>query len=298
MDWLNYHHLFYFWTTVREGSVSAAARRLRLAQSTVSAQLQQLEGSLGVKLFSRQGRALQLTDDGRRVLRYADEIFALGRELGDEMRGQRAEGAPRLVVGVSESLPKLIVYRLLEPALQGKPPPTLVCVEGNEELLVARLASHDLDLVLAESPVTSPTPVRTFSHLLGSSPVSFFACASLARSLRKGFPASLDGAPMLLPSPRAPLRRLLAQWFDAHRLRPRLVAEFDDSALLKAFAQAGHGVFAAPGALASELRRQYDARLVGHATGLREHFYAITAERRLSQPGALAVVSAARGLLG
>lgn len=295
MDWLNYHHLLYFRLVCREGSVTAAAKKLRLAQSTVSAQLKQLEAALGVKLFSRSGRSLQLTEDGRSALRYADEIFLLGREMTEGLRGQK-ETASSLQVGVAESLPKLLVHGFLAPALQGKSPPALVCIEGGEDLLL-RLAAHELDMVLTDHPIVAPTRVETFSHLLGSSSVSFFASAALAEALRPGFPGSLQGAPFLLPTHRTSLRRSLVQWFDAHRIRPRAAAEFDDSALLKAFAEAGHGVFAAPGVIARELRRKYDVRLVGHAEGLREHFYAITIERRLSHPAIKKIVEAARELL-
>jgi len=296
VDWLNYHHLFYFWLTAREGGVTAAAKKLKLAQSTVSAQLQQLEGALGAPLFTRSGRALELTDEGRTALRYADEIFALGRQLSGELRGQVEGPAPRLVVGVVDALPKLIVYRLLSPALRGPDAPPLVCVEGSEELLLQRLAAHDLDLVLLDNPALAPPRVRLAHRLLGASRVSFFAGAALARTLRAGFPRSLDGAPFLLPAPRAALRRSLIQWFDARKISPRVAAEIDDSALLKAFASAGHGVIAAPFALAAELRRQYGVRLVGHAAGLQEHFYAVTAGRR-AHPAVAAVFEAARELL-
>ncbi|HEU4404560.1 MAG TPA: transcriptional activator NhaR [Polyangiaceae bacterium] len=297
MDWLNYHHLYYFWLTVKEGGVTAAAAKLRLSQSTVSAQIQQLEAALGADLFRRSGRTLALTEAGRHVLRYAEEIFTLGRELVDGLQGRSSGRPPRLLVGVSDALPKLIVYRLLEPALRLDEAPLLVCLEGDAEQLLGRLAVHEVDLVLADAPLTSALHVRAFNHLLGETEVAFFAAPPLARALRRDFPRSLDGAPLLLPGGRSALRRSLEQWFDARGLRPRPVGEFEDSALLKAFGHAGHGVFAVPAAIAAEVERQYGVAEVGRVAELRERFYAITVERRIRHPAVMAVAQAARRLL-
>jgi LysR family transcriptional activator of nhaA len=297
MEWLNYHHLLYFWLAAKEGSVTAAAVKLRLAQSTVSAQIQQLEGALGAELFTRAGRSIALTEAGRHAFRHAEEIFALGRELVDGLQG-RASGRPaRLLAGVADTLPKLVAYRLLEPAFRLEEAPLVVCLEGDAEQLLGRLAVHEVDLVLADAPLTAALHVRAFNHLLGETDLTFFAAPALARALRPGFPRSLDGAPVLLPGGRTALRRALEQWFDAARLRPRAVGEFDDSALLKAFGQAGHGAFAAPAAIGPEIERQYGVEAVGRAEGLRERFYAITVERRIRHPAVAAVAEGARRLL-
>jgi LysR family transcriptional regulator, transcriptional activator of nhaA len=297
MEWLNYHHLYYFWLAAKEGSVTGAATKLRLAQSTVSAQIQQLEGALGVELFARAGRSIVLTEAGRQTFRHADEIFALGRELVDGLQGRPAGRPVRLLVGVAETLPKLVAYRLLEPAFRLEDAPLVVCFEGDAEQLLGRLAVHEVDLVLADAPLTSALHVRAFNHLLGESDVTFFAAPTLARALRRGFPRSLDGAPMLLPGGRSALRRALEQWFDGRGLRPRAVGEFEDSALLKAFGQAGHGAFAAPSAIGAEIERQYAVEAVGRADGLRERFYAITVERRIRHPAVAAVAEGAKHLL-
>ncbi len=297
MEWLNYHHLLYFWLAAKEGSVTEAAAKLRLAQSTVSAQIQQLEAALGAELFRRAGRSLALTEAGRHAFRHAEEIFALGRELVDGLQG-RASGRPaRLLVGVAETLPKLIAYRLLEPAFRLEEAPLVVCVEGDAEQLLGRLAVHEVDLVLADAPLTSALHVRAFNHLLGETDLTFYAAPALARALRPGFPRSLDGAPVLLPGGRTALRRALEQWFDAQGLRPRAAGEFDDSALLKAFGQAGHGAFAAPAAIGAEIERQYGVEALGRAEGLRERFYAITVERRIRHPAVAAVAEGAKRLL-
>jgi LysR family transcriptional regulator, transcriptional activator of nhaA len=297
MEWLNYHHLYYFWLTVKEGSVTGAAAKLRLAQSTVSAQLQQLESALGVELFARAGRSLALTEAGRHAFRHAEEIFALGRELVDGLQGRSTGRPARLLVGVAGSLPRLVAYRLLEPAFSLDEAPLLVCFEGEAEPLLGRLAIHELDLVLADAPLTSALSVRAFNHLLGETDVTFFAAPPLARALRRGFPRSLDGAPVLLPGGRAALRRSLEQWFDAEGLRPRAAGEFEDSALLKAFGQAGRGAFAAPTAIAAEIERQYRVEPIGRAPDVRERFYAITVERRIRHPAVAAVAQAAKRLL-
>ncbi len=296
-DWLNYHHLLYFWTVAREGSVARAAARLSLAQPTVSAQVRALEESLGEPLFTRTGRRLVLTDVGRVVLRYADEIFATGRELLDAVRG-RPTGRPiRFAVGVADALPKMIAYRLLEPAWRLEEPVQVVCREDKPERLLALLSLHELDIVLSDAPVGAGVSVRAFSHPLGECGVSLFAAPALAERHRRRFPRSLDGAPFLLPAEGSMLRRSLEQWFEQLGVRPRIVAEFDDSALLKVVGQAGHGLFAAPSVIEREVSRQYRVRLVGRAPTVRERFYALTVERRLRNPAALAISNAARAEL-
>lgn len=294
MEWLNYHHLLYFWTVVREGGVSRAAEKLRLAQPTVSAQVKLLEDTLGQTLFDRQGRRLVLTDTGRVVYRYADEIFGIGRELLETLKG-RAPGRPlHLTVGVANAVPKLIVHRLLMPALSGEEDVRLECREDRTETLLAELATHELDVVISDVPPPPHIRVKVFSHLLGESGTTFFAAGPLAGKLRRRFPQSLNDQPLLLPAPSTALRRALDQWFETEDLHPRVVGQFDDSALMKAFAQGGAGVFPAPSVIASEVVRQYRVQAVGQATGVHERYYAISVERRLKHPAVLALTKAAR----
>jgi LysR family transcriptional activator of nhaA len=295
VDWLNYHHLLYFWTAVREGGISKAATRLRLAQPTVSAQIRLLEQALGERLFERQGRTLALTDTGRVVFRYADEIFGIGRELVETLRGRPPGGRPpQLSVGVANAVPKLIVYRLLRPALGGDEPMRLVCREDNADRLLAQLATHAIDVVLSDTPALPTSRVKVFNHLLGESDTTFFAPAALAGRLRRRFPDSLSRTPLLLPATTTTLRRSLDEWFEAERIRPTVVAEFDDSALMKAFGQGAGIAFPGPTAIERDICRYYGVRAVGRTSAVRERYYAISAERRLSHPGVLAITSAAR----
>ena len=294
MDWLNYHHLLYFWTVARAGSLAAASAELRLAQSTVSGQIRSLEQSLGEKLFARSGRRLVLTEMGRVVFRYAEEIFTLGRELRDAVKGRPVGKPLSLVVGVADVVPKLVARRLLEPALKLPEPIRLVCREDKPERLLAQLAVHDLDVVLSDGPVAPSLSVRAFSHLLGECGVMFFARAGLAASRRRKFPMSLDGAPMLLPTENTSLRRSLDQWFNARGIQPRIVGEFEDSALLKVFGQTGLGIFPAPSVIADEVQRQYQVRPVGRVDEVRERFYAISVERKLKHPAVIAISEEAR----
>ncbi len=294
MEWLNYHHLLYFWTVARTGSVTAAAAELRLAQPTVSGQLRCLEEALGEKLFRRVGRQLVLTEYGEVVYQYAGEIFSLGRELLDTTKGRLSRRPARFSVGVAEVVPKLIVYRLLEPAMKLDEPFVIVCREDKPERLVAELSVHTLDLVLSDAPMSTTVSVRGYSHLLGECGVSFFATAALASKLRRDFPSSLDGAPMLLPTTNTNLRRALDRWFDEQRIRPRIVSEFEDTALLKVFGEAGNGVFPAPSAIEKEIVRQYRVKRVGHTGKVKASFYAISVERRIKHPAVLAISEAAQ----
>lgn len=295
MDWLNYHHLLYFWTVVREGGISKAAEKLQLSQPTVSAQVRRLEESLGERLFQRKGRTLALTDVGRLVHRYADDIFGTGRELLETLRGRPAGRALQLTVGVANAVPKLVVYRLLRPATQGPETVQLVCREGNAEQLVAQLATHALDVVISETPAPPHVRVKVFNHLLGESDTAFFAPDPLATRLRRRFPMSLRDAPMLLPTDNTGLRRALDDWFEKENIRPRVVGEFEDSALMKVFGQAAGMVFPAPAAIGKDLCRFYGVRAIGRTAAVRDRYYAISAERRLKHPGVLAITSAARG---
>jgi LysR family transcriptional activator of nhaA len=292
MEWLNYHHLFYFWVAAREGSITRAAAELRLAQPTVSAQIRMLEDALGEPLFRREGRRLVLTDVGQLARRYADEIFTLGREFRDAVRG-RPTGRPlRFAVGLANAVPKLVGYRLLKPALG--PGVHLVCVEDTRERLFAELALHNLDLVLSDLPLDPSAQIRAFNHVLGECDVGIFASPRLAKRLRRGFPRSLDGAPFMLPREHGPLRRGLERWFDTVEVRPAIVGEVDDSALIKVLGQGGVGLFAAPSVIHREICRQYDVERVGRVPAVRERFYAISAERRLKHPAVIAITESAR----
>lgn len=294
MEWLNYHHLLYFWTVAREGGVSKAADKLRLSQPTVSAQIRQLEASLGERLFQRQGRTLALTDAGRHVYRYADEIFGLGRELLETLRGRPAGRPLQLTVGVANAVPKLIAYRVLRPAVSGPEPVHMVCREDNAEQLATALATHALDVVIADAPAPPHVRVKVFNHVLGESDTAFFAPPALASRLRRRFPASLHGTPMLLPTASAAMRRALDAWFDKEGLHPVVTGEFEDSALMKVFAQGTGVAFPAPAVIADDVCRFYGVRLVGRTPAVRERYYAISAERRVRHPGVLAITNAAR----
>lgn len=294
MEWLNYHHLLYFYTVAREGSVTRAAQVLRLAQPTLSGQIRRLEEVLDEKLFVRQGRHLALTDVGRVVYRYADEIFSLGRELMDTLRGRPSHRPARLLVGIADVVPKLVAHRLLETALRLEEPVQLVLREGKTDDLLGSLATQAFDLVITDSPLGPHLKVRAFNHLLGSCGIGFFATPGLAGRHRGRFPQCLDGAPMLLPTDNTALRRSLEQWFERIGVRPRLVAEIEDSALLKVFGQHGEGLFPAPAVLAAEIRRQYGVRVIGRTDEVREHFYAISIERRIKHPAVAAITERAR----
>jgi LysR family transcriptional activator of nhaA len=295
VEWLNYHHLLYFWTVAREGSIARACERLHLAQPTISAQIRALEKSLGEPLFERSGRRLVLTEVGRLVYRYADEIFTLGRELRDTIKGRPVGGRPlRLRVGVADALPKQVAYRLLEPALRLDEPLQIICFEGKPDSLLADLALHALDIVLSDTPLGPGAKVRAFSHQLGECGVTVMGTPAVIQRLQGEFPASLNDAPMLLPTDNTTLRRSLEQWFDGLGLRPRIVAEFEDTALLKVFGQAGLGLFVIPSVVEAEVRQQYQVEVVGRTEAIRERFYAISIERKLKHPAVLAISEVAR----
>lgn len=294
MDWINYHHLLYFFIVAREGGLVQAGKVLRLSHPTLSAQIHTLEDQLGEKLFLKVGRKLELTEMGRVVYRYAEEIFSLGREMVDTVKGRGGGKQLRLDVGIVDVVPKLVVRRLLQPALDLAEPVRLVCVEAPYEKLLADLALHALDIVIADAPVPAGSNIRAYNHLLGETGVSFFAVRSLASQLRRKFPASLDGAPMLLPLEQLPLRRALDQWFERNEVKPKVVAEFEDSALLKAFGADGVGVFAGPSVVEAEVMAQYGVETIGRSDEVKERFYAISAERRLKHPAVVAISDAAR----
>lgn len=294
MEWLNYHHLLYFYSVAREGSVTRAAQALRLAQPTLSAQIRRLEASLGEKLFTRQNRGLVLTEMGRVVYGYAEEIFGLGAEMLDTLRGRPSSRPARLYVGIADVVPKLVCHRLLEKVLTGPNAVQLVLREGKPDDLLAALAKQSFDLVIADTPLGPHLRVRAYNHLLGESGITFFAAPALAARFKKGFPRSLDGAPLLLPTENTVLRRSLDQWFESLGVRPRIVAEVEDSALVKVFGQHGAGIFAVPSIIEGDVRRRFGVRALGATDAVRERFYAISVERRIKNPAVAAITAAAQ----
>lgn len=294
MEWLNYHHLFYFWTVMQEGSITAASSKLSLAQSTVSAQLSRFEENLGAKLFKRVGRNLEPTDMGHLVFRYADEIFSLGREMVDSLRGRPVAGPLSLKVGIVDVVPKLVARKLLESTRKLPEQVRLICHEGKNENLLAELALHNLDVVLTDTSLPPGLSIKAYNHLLGECGVSFFGVERLAKPLQEGFPHSLDEAPMLLPIPMSTLRGMLDQWFEKNSVQPIIIGEFDDSALLKVFGQAGEGIFVAPTIIEKEVKLQYQVEVVGRTKDIREKFYAISVERIIKHPAVAAISESAR----
>ena len=294
MRHLNYNHLLYFWTTVREGGIARAAESLHITPQTISGQIKLLEQQLQGALFEKQGRRLVPTDLGKVAFDYAEEIFSRGLELASVLRGAVPIGRRSVTVGVSDAVPKLVTWRVLAPLMQGENPFRVVCHEGPLDTLLADLASHHLDLVLSTSAVNPDSGIRAFSHALGESPLAFFAARPLAAKLRKDFPKSLDRAPFLLPTDRSANRRVIDEWFEKHGITPTIVAEFDDSALTKTFAQQGVGVFAAPVAIEHEITQQFDVVVVGRTTDLLARFYAISTERRIRHPAVVAITERAR----
>jgi LysR family transcriptional activator of nhaA len=297
MEWLNYHHLQYFWVVARAGSIAKASQELRLSQPTISSQLKTLEASLGHPLLERRGRGLVLTDVGRTVQRYADEIFRTGREMQQALKGIPTRDRIPFAVGVADVIPKLLAERLLQSAVAAVKDMRLACREGSLTSLLGSLAVHELDVVLSDSPPPADVKVKAFGHLVAECGVTFLAAPGLA-GLRKGFPSSLAGAPVLLPSPGTALRHSLERWFEAHGVEPVVAGEFDDSALLKAFGSRGLGFFAAPGLIEKEVCAQFHVAVLGRTDEIRERFYAISVERRLRHPAVVAIAEAARGAKG
>jgi len=297
VNWLNYHHLLYFWLVAREGSVTRASQQLHLSQPTLSAQIRALEQAMGLKLFARAGRNLVLTDAGRRVYRYADQIFPLGRELMQSVQGTPAGKPLRLLVGITDVIPKMIAYELLKPALAQQKHVQIVCREDKPERLLADLSVHELDVVLTDAPVPPTVKIRAFNHLLGECGLVFFGARKLARRYRSHFPQSLNGAPLLISGEGTSVRRSLEQWFSTTGISPQIVGEFDDTALMKAFGKAGVGVFAAPSVIRKQVCRQYDVSVIGEVEKIRERFYAVSIERKLKHPAVAAISDSARHTL-
>jgi LysR family transcriptional regulator, transcriptional activator of nhaA len=293
---LNYQHLLYFWSVVRTGSVTLAASELSLSPPTVSAQLRTLEERLGEKLLMKSGRKLVPTEVGRLVFTYADQIFDVGRELLDALEQRPSQRPLRFNVGIDDVLPKEMAQRLLEPAMRMGQPVRISCREGTLDRLVGSLAMHELDVVLSDAPVSPTLSVRAYNHLLGSSGVCWMATPAIAASLRRNFPRSLDGVPMLLPTDDTAIRRTLDQWLEQQDVRPVLVGEFEDYALLREFARAGHGFAPVPVVQEAQFRREYGFQRVGAARPVTAQFFAISLERRIRHPAVAAVVAGARSL--
>ncbi len=290
MDWLNYHQLRNFWAVAREGSVQRASEVLHVTPASVSVQVKQLEQSLGVKLLKKQGRGLTLTKMGEQVTTYANEIFATGRELVEMVKGQPVGRPLELRVGVRDVMPKLMAFQLLQPALESENPVKLVCQEGDMSHLVADLAVHKLDLILTDTALDPLYKVQAYSHRLSESDVVIVGSKALARKYKKGFPASLDRAPFLLPTTSSVLRRVMDQWFNDLNLTPVVKGEFADSAMLKIAGRHGVGLFAIPTSILEDVTAIYDLREVGIALGIKEQSYAVTVEKKLKHPAVVEIL--------
>jgi LysR family transcriptional activator of nhaA len=293
MATLNFKHLRYFWAVAKAGSIAQASVQLHVTPQSISSQLAELENSLDSRLFYRMGRGLQLTDMGRRLVRYADEIFGLEQELLAVVHDQAPTAMLPFRVGIADSVPKSLSYHVLEPTLHLDEPVRLFCKEGRLEALLADLSVNRLDMVIADRPMPTDLKVRAFNHFLGASDVTVFGAQSLLRTLKGKFPGCLDGAPFLMPGEEVAIKSALEQWFEDQRVHPRIIGEFDDGALLKAFGQGGAGLFVAPSALSDFLCRQYSVRAIGRIESIKEQLYATTTERRMQHPAAIKVREAA-----
>ena len=297
MDWINYHHLFYFWMVAKTGTVSAAAKKLHLARPTVTAQVRELERSVGQKLLRQQGRGLVLTEFGQQIFAYAENIFSIGQELREFIKTGQPGRRQKLRVGMPDVVPKLIAFELLKPALIGAEPPRIECYEGKLTDLLADLAIHRLDLVLSDSPAPATLDVNVYNHKLGECGLSILATPSLAKKYRKGFPDSLTNAPILLPTELTVVRRSLDRWMEDRKVFPEIVAEFEDSALLKVFGQAGQGIFPVPSVIEDIVKKQYGVWLVGRIPEVLDTFYVISVEKRVQHEAAIRIMNQARNQL-
>jgi LysR family transcriptional regulator, transcriptional activator of nhaA len=294
VEFLNYHHLRYFWVVAREGGLTKAAGKLHVSQPTISAQIQALEAVLGEKLFRRTGRNLVLTDIGQHVLSYAEEIFSIGQDLLSSVKQRPTSRPLRFHLGVADALSKLVTYRIIEPIFSLQQPVQVSCWETKVSDMLVELAAYRLDIVLADEPASSGVSARIFNHLLGECGVTFCAEAALARKLRRGFPKSLNGAPALLPMANTGLRRSIEKWFHANGIRPRLVGEFEDPALLHVLAFHGLGFIPVATLVAKEAATRFGFGVIGQTDACRQRFYAITPERKLTHPAVTAITSDAR----
>jgi LysR family transcriptional regulator, transcriptional activator of nhaA len=293
MAYLNYKHLRYFWTVAKSGGIARASEQLHVTPQSISGQLSELQEALGAELFRRAGRGLELTDVGRRILGYAEEIFSLGDELMDVVRDQQSRAALPFRVGIADSVPKSVTYAVVEPVLHMSESVRVICREGRLASLLGDLAVHRLDIVIADRPMPADIKVRAYNHLLGTSDLMVFASPALSKTLKGAFPICLDNAPFLLPGESVSIRAGVEQWFEAQNVHPRIVGEFDDGALMKAFGQGGAGMFVAPTAIKDYVCRQYGVQAVGRIESVAEEIYAITTERRIRHPATIVVCQAA-----
>jgi len=293
VDFLNFQHLYYFWIVAREGGIARASDALDISPSTISSQVSQLEEALQVKLFRRVGRNIRLTDVGHIAFRYAGQIFGLGRELTHALKDWDTKGPFSLHVGVADAVPKLVATRLLRPAFMVSPEIRLTCREGRSDLLLAELALHRLDLVLLDAPADPGSSIRAFSRLLEESVIAIFGTPELVRQHGRGFPESLEGAPVLLPTPSSSIRKSFARWSETRGLQSRVVGEFEDGALMKAFGHVGAGLFPAPLTIADDLKRQHGVEYLGSLDGTHVRYYAVTVERQLEHPAVQAICDSA-----
>ena len=295
---MNFKHLHYFWVTAKAGGIMRAGEQLHTTPQTLSGQIKLLEDWLGRKLFRKSGRKLELTEDGRLALGYADQIFTLGAELETAVRQARGgQGVLEFRVGVADSVAKSVAYRLLEPALSLPEPVRLICSEGKFPDLLSQLALHRLDLVIADEPLSRRIRVKAFNHPLGSTAMSFFCAPALKARLKGGFPACLNGMPMLIQGASASVRQQLEGWLTRHQVHPRVIGEFDDGALMTAFGREGRGVFMAPTVLEAETVAQFGVTVIGRSDELVEEFFAVSVQRRITHPCVVAITDAARGQL-
>ncbi|NNJ94687.1 MAG: transcriptional activator NhaR [Halobacteria archaeon] len=297
MPSLNFKHLRYFWAVGTHDTIARAAEVLHVTPQTISGQLRDLEEQVGAKLLRKKGRNLVLTDTGRVVFSYADEMFRLGNELEDVLEGRTPGVALTLNVGVAMVVPKLLAYRVLQPVLSMPEQVRLVCQEAPLPDLLAELSVHKLDLVLADCPLSPTLNIRAYNHLLGESGISFYAARRGAARYQRDFPASLHGAPMLMPTANSALRRLLEQWLERQDIKPVIVAEFEDRALMKAFGEGGAGIFTTPTTVEDDVVTKYGVRVIGRVDDVKERFYAISAERRIKHPAVATITEAARNEL-
>lgn len=294
MEWINYHHLLYFWSVVRTGSVAKASEELRLAPPTISMQIRKLEDSLGEKLLARSGRGVRPTEVGQVVFTYAEDIFALGKEMVDTVKGRPTGHPLNVIVGIADVVPKEISHALIRPALLLREQVKIMCREDNQEHLLAELAIQELDVVLSDTPIGPPTKIRAYNHLLGECGTTFFATPNLAKKYSRNFPKALNVAPLLVPADNTNMRRALDQWFDSIQVRPMVAGEFEDFALLRQFGESGMGLFAAPTVLENEFRSERKLKIIGRAESVRNRYYAISVERKLKHPAVVAICETAR----
>ena len=298
MENINYKHLHYFWMIAKCGGVAKAGEHLHVTPQSISTQIRQLEGHIGSPLWRRAGRKLELTDTGHLVMDYADRLFTVGEELKDALRGGAGAGQSHFRIGVADVVAKNMAHRLIAPALALPHPPRLSCREGRFADLLAQLAIHKLDLVISDRPMHTAMNVRGYNHLLLECGVSFLALPKLAKKLASGFPRSLHQTPFLMPGDDAAVRPRLLSWFDKQQIEPKVVADFDDTALMKAFGQAGAGIFCIPSFVAADVAKQLGMRIVGSTADVQEQVYAVTSERRIKHPAAAAISEAAKLVMG